>query len=90
MVCIDVLRMNNLCCNITGYVLAEVRLYRKLRIDLDGRHNHVCNGYYRVNIGQISMVQDGFEQSARQHLMCINLLEQAQHNIMSATDFTNQ
>lgn len=45
-------------------MLAEVRLYKKLKADLDG---------------QISILQNGFEQSSRQHLMCINLLEQAQH-----------
>ena len=32
-----------------------------------------------VDVGQISILQNGFEQSSRQHLMCINLLEQAQH-----------
>ena len=32
-----------------------------------------------VNVGQISILQNGFEQSSRQHLACINLLEQARH-----------
>ncbi|XP_065901263.1 paramyosin-like isoform X2 [Dysidea avara] len=55
-----------------GYVLAEVRLYKRLKEDLDG---------------QITVLQNGFELSSRQQLMCIHLLEQAQH--MSSHTLTN-
>lgn len=73
--------MNLLLYLITGYVLAELRLYKKLKTDLDGEIKLyvVITATLCVDIGQISILQNGFEQSSRQHLMCINLLEQAQH-----------
>lgn len=66
-------------CLVVGYILAEVRLYKKLKTDLDGRVECVVIiATVHINTGQISILQNGFEQSSRQHLMCINLLEQAQ------------